>query len=161
MRSHRRLFGFVFAGLVATGLATVPVVAQMHGGAGQSGSGQMHGQSHQAGMQGMTSATQMMRDVNTTMTRSTAMMSDFAATHQGMPGHDQMVSSMQGMLDQMRQFQGSMNDVMNDQTLMQNGDAMKAFHQMGQSFQQMGAAFQSLLKNANAVMKSMPHEPKK
>ena len=167
MRSHRRTLWLAMAGFVAVGLTTALVASQMQGGGqmGQMGSGQMSGQGHQ-GHQGMstqmTSADQMMRHVDAMMAKSAEMMRDFSASHQQMRGmqDDPLMRSMQGILDQMRQCQGAMNDLMKNQGLAHNNDAMKAFREAGQNLQQMGTAYQSLLKNMNQTLKGIPREPK-
>jgi hypothetical protein len=135
-------------------LTTVPAAAQMHGGA------QGHGQ-HQAGMQGnmqgMTGADRMMQNVDKMMTNVSTMMQDLSTMHAGMSGggHDQVMTSMQGAFDQMRQLRGSLGEMMKDPTLMHNQNAMKSFEQACKNLEQMTTSFQSMAKNMTQAMKGM------
>jgi hypothetical protein len=138
------------------------VLAQMHGG------GQGHGQ-HQSGMQGnmpgpMMAADQMMRNVDTMMNNVSGMMRDLTTMHAGMPNaaqHDQVMTSMQGAFDQMRQLHGSLNGMMKDPGLMHNNDAMKSYQQACRNLEQMTSALQSMAKNMTQAMKGMNVAPKK
>ena len=155
MRDNTLVFGLV--AFMAMAVSAPTVSGQMtHGGQG-------HGQG-QSAMQGRMMATdQMMRNIDTMMANAGSMMRDLTAMHAGMSGgpqHDQMMSSMQGMLDQMRQFRGSLNDMMKDPAFGHNNDTMKSFQQAGRNLEQMASAFQSMTKNMTKAMKDMAHDPK-
>lgn len=66
-------------------------------------------------MQGAMIATdQMMRNIDTMMTNAPSMMRDLNAMHAAMPNamqHGQVMTSMQGTFDHMRQLHGSLNDM--------------------------------------------------
>ena len=139
--------------LVAAG-ATAVVRAQMqhqHQGA------QMQGQ---ASSSMMASTEQMMRNIDTMMTNAASAMKDLTTMMSGQQ-HDLVMASMEGMLAQMRQFRGDMNDMMKDPMLAQSNDAMKSFQQAGQNLKDMTAAFEKMTKNMTAAMKGMSHDAKK
>ncbi len=144
----------VFGLLVVVSLTGGAVAAQMHGGA------QGHGQ-HQPGMQGnmqgMAAADRMMQNIDKMMTNVSTMMQDLNTMHAGMSsgGHDQVMTSMQGAFDQMRQLRGSLGEMMKDPTLMHNQNAMKSFEQACKNLEQMTTAFQSMAKNMTQAMKGM------
>ena len=143
----------VFRLLVVFALTGGPVAAQMHGGT------QGHGQ-HQAGMQGnmqgMAAADRMMQNIDKMMTNVSTMMQDLNTMHAGMPGAGhQVMTSMQGAFDQMRQLRGSLGEMMKDPTLMHNQNAMKSFEQACKNLEQMTTSFQSMAKNMTQAMKGM------
>jgi hypothetical protein len=127
----------------------------------QMGGGQMGGHQHGA-MQGSMSSDQMMRGIDSMMNSVTSMMRDFTSMPAGSFGsrHDQMMSSMRGLLDQMHQVHGVMGDMAKNPGMMNNKDAMKAFHQAGTEFQTMGKALEGMVKNLNQAAKGMPHGAK-
>lgn len=144
----------VLGTLVLFALAGGTAAAQMHAGA------QGHGQ-HQTGMQGnmqgMASADRMMQNVDRMMANVSTMMQDLGTMHAGMSGagHDQVMTSMQGAFDQMRQLRGSLGEMMKDPTLMHNENAMKSFEQACKNLEQMTTSFQSMTKNVTQAMKGM------
>jgi hypothetical protein len=161
-------------------VASVPVIAQMHQGTTQMQQGTTQMQGHQHGTQGtqgmqgmqgtqnmagmMASTQQMMQNIDAMMTSSSNAMHNLSAMQPGTAGspqHGQMVSAMQGMLDQMKQIQTSMNEWMKNPDLMHNSDAMKAFQQTCANFEQMTKAFDAMAKQMNQVMQSASHGPKK
>ena len=156
MRDHALVFGM--AALMAATLSARAASGQMaHGG------GQGHEHAQGAMQAGMTATDKMMGNIDTMMANAGSMMRDLTAMHAGMSGgahHDQMMSSMQGMLDQMRQFQGSLNDMMKDPAFRHDSDAMKSFQQSGRNLEQMTSAFQSMAKNMTKAMKGIAHDPK-
>lgn len=167
MRDNTLVFGLV--ALMAMAVSARSVSGQMRYASQGHGhdQGAMQGNT-QGNMQGnmpgnMMATAQMMRDVDTMMANAGSMMRDLTAMHAGMgggPQHDQMMSSMQGMLDQMRQFHGSLNDMMEDPTFGHNSEAMKSFEQAGRDLKQMASALQSMTKNMTKAMKGMTHDPK-
>lgn len=97
--------GVLFAGIVTIALAAVPLSAQMD-------HGQMHGAT-QGGMQHgamMASTDQMMKNIDQMMSSSASMMRDLTGMQAGMPGNGQgqMTTTMQGMLDNMKQMHGQL-----------------------------------------------------
>lgn len=160
MRQTTSVLGL--AVLVALGLGVGAALAQMHGGT------QGHGQ-HQPGMQGnmqgaMMATDQMMRNIDTMMTNAASMMRDLSTMHAGMPNrtaHDPVMTSMQGMLDQMRQLHGSLNNMRHDPNFGHDNESMKAFQQACRNLEQMTSAFQNMTKNITQAMKGMHGEPKK
>ena len=131
--------------------------AQMHSGA------QGHGQ-HQAAMQGnmhgMASTDRMMQNVDRMMANISTMMQDLNAMHAGTSaaGHHQVMTSMQGAFDHMRQLRGSLGEMMKDPMLMHNQNAMKSFEQACRNLEQMVAASQSMAKNMTQTMKGMSRD---
>lgn len=160
MRFHERGLGLAVLALATVGLFAAPLVAQM----GQHSGGQhMQGQTPGAMSASMMATDQMMRNIDTMMTNASSMMRDLSTMQAGMTGsaqHGQTMSSMEGMLDQMRQLHGSLNDMMKDPALHNSGDAMKAFQQACRNLEQMTSAFQSMTKNMNKAMQGMSHGPK-
>ena len=156
MRNNALAFGLVAFMAMTVSARTV---------SGQMTEGNQDREHGQGAMQGNMMATdQMMRNIDTMMANAGSMMRDLTAIHAGMSGgsqHDQMMSSMQGMLDQMRQFHGSLNDMMKDPAFGHNNDAMKSFQQACRNLEQMTSAFQSMTKNMTQAMKGMTSEPKK
>ena len=111
----------------------------------------------------MTANDKMMRNIDSMMINAGSVMRDLTTMHAGTSGgahHDQMMSSMQGMLDQMRQFHGALNDMMKDPAFGHDNDAMKSAQQAGRNLEQMASAFQSMAKNMTKAMKGMPHDAK-
>jgi hypothetical protein len=92
------------------------------------------------------------------------MMGDLAAMHAGMQGHEQhdpMMTSMQGMLDTMKQLHGQLNGMTHDPSVMKNNEAMKGFQQACKNLEQMASSFQSMTKNVTTVMKATAATAKK
>lgn len=163
MRSYR--FGLVLglSTLLAVALGLAPLAARM-----QNGQHQMGGQEHQhqtaGAMQGpMAAMGQMMRNIDGMMANAADMMRNLSALHAGMGQAQQgdMMSSMQGMFDQMRLFQGSMNEMLKDPALHQNNDAMKGLQQACRDLERMASSFQDMAKHMTQAMKGMPHDPKR
>lgn len=117
----------------------------------QHAGGQMQGQGS-ASM--MAANEQMMRNIDTMMTNAASTMKDLSTMGTGQQ-HDQMMASMAGMLAQMRQFRGDMNDMMKDPMLAQSNDGMKSFQQAGQNLKDMTAVFEKMTKNMAGAMKGM------
>src|SRR5450756_1965596 len=97
--------GVLFTGIVTIALAAVPLSAQMD-------HGQMHGAT-QGGMQHgamMASTDQMMKNIDQMMSSSASMMRDLTDMQAGMHGNGQgqMTTTMQGMLDNMKQMHGQL-----------------------------------------------------
>ena len=159
---HRNVMILAFSVVVSLGIGGRAVLAQMHGGA------QGHGH-EQAGMQGnmqgsMMATDQMMRNIDSMMTNVSSMMRDLNTLHAGMPNapqHGQMMASMQGTFDQMRQLQGSLNDMRRNPNFGHEAQSMRAFQQACRNLEQMTSAFQSMTKNLTQAMKGMPSEPRK
>ena len=110
----------------------------------------------------MDATEQMMRSLDTRMRDAASMLRDLSTMHAGMstPQHEQMMTSMQGMLDQMRIFQGTLHQMVKDPTLTQNNSAMKAIQRAGQNLNDMTAAFEKMTKNMGAAMKGMSPDAK-
>jgi hypothetical protein len=149
MRSQK-ILGFALACLVLIAIAAIPLAAQMD-----------HGQMHtaaQGGMQHSMMATeQMMKSIHQMMSNASTMMQDLTTMHAGTAGHEQhdpMMQSMQGMLDQMKQFQGQMQEGMKDPAMMQNKQAMKSMNEVCQNLEKMVSAFQAMTKNMTQMMKA-------
>ena len=158
----RRIFVLGLAGLIATGIGSGAVLAQMHGGV------QGHGHDQSAtygGMQGAMMATdRMMQNIDSMMTNVSSMMRDLSAMHSGMANamqHDQVMASMQGTFDQMRQLHGSLNDMRRSPNFGHDAQSMKAFQQACRNLEQMTSAFQSMTKNLTQAMKQTTSEPNK
>ncbi|MBI4477678.1 MAG: hypothetical protein HY654_10920 [Acidobacteria bacterium] len=159
---RRTILVLSFAVLVALGFGGSAVLAQMHGGT------QGHGQ-HQPGTQGnmqgaMMATDQMMRNIDTMMTSAASMMRNLNTMHAGMPNatpHDPVMGSMQGMLDQMRQLHGSLNNMRHDPSFGHDNQSMKAFQQACRNLEQMTSAFQNMTKNMTQAMKGIHGDSKK
>lgn len=154
MRSSLRVSLWVVAGFVLVVPATLRVAAESNRDAAQSHQG-MSGMSH-AGMQPtQTPADQMARDLGKMMADLTTTVRDFRTAHDAMAGQsrDQLIGSVQGMFDQMREFQGAMNVMATSPEMMHSADAMKPLQQAARDFQQMGKAFQAMLKSMDKAMK--------
>ena len=155
MRDHALAIGL--AAVMTTGLSVGTASGQMaHGGQGHE-----HAQGTMPAS--MTATDKMMGNVDTMMANAGSMMRDLTAMHAGMSGsaqHDQMLSSMQGMLDQMRQVHGSLNGMMKESGFAYDKDTQKSFQQAGRDLEQMASAFQSMAKNMTKAMKGMAHDPK-
>ncbi|MBI2833003.1 MAG: hypothetical protein HYX76_01080 [Acidobacteria bacterium] len=148
--------------LIGLGIGGRAVLAQMHGGTQEHGHDQAgtHGN-----MQGAMMATdQMMRNIDTMMTNVSSMMRDLNTMHAGMPNatqHDQVMTSMQGTFDQMRQLHGSLTDMMRDPNFSHDAQSMKGFQQACRNLEQMTSAFQSMTKNMTQALKRMTGGPTK
>jgi hypothetical protein len=75
-----------------------------------------------------------------------------AGMHGG--GQGQMATSMQGMLDNMKQLQGQFNGMMKDPSWMGNNQAMKDFQQACKNLEQMASSYQTMTKNITSMMKT-------
>jgi ElaB/YqjD/DUF883 family membrane-anchored ribosome-binding protein len=167
MKLSRTTLAFAAATVFATGL-TVSLGAQMSGGqmgGSQTGGGQMTGHDHGA-MQGSMSAgmssDQTMRNIDSMMANVSSMMKDFTAMQPGTfgPRHDQMMSSIQGLVGQMHQVHAAMGDMAKNPGMTANSAAMKSFQQAGAEFQKMGTATQALMKSLGQAAKAMPNAHK-
>ena len=72
-----------------------------------------------------------------------------------------MTTTMQGMLDNMKQMHGQLNGMMKDPTVMGNDQVMKDFQQACKSLEQMASSFQSMTKNVTSMMKATMASAKK
>ena len=72
-----------------------------------------------------------------------------------------MTTTMQGMLDNMKQMNGQLNGMMKDPTVMGNDQVMKDFQQACKSLEQMASSFQSVTKNVTSMMKATMASAKK
>lgn len=161
MSSFRsRFVPLAAAAVLATGLGA-SAYAQMGGQMSGHQHGAMQGATQAAAQGSMTSA-QAMRNVDTMMNSVTAMMRTFTSLQPGTFGaqHDQMMSSVRGLNDQMHQFHGTLGTMAADHALMHNADASKAFQQACTNFEKMGAALQDMMKNLNQVGKGLPNGAK-
>lgn len=156
MSAHRASVRSVFAALAIAAFLVAPAFAQ-HMGHGSQG-GQMQGTQGQ--MQGQMAGEQMMRNVDSMMTNIESMMRDLSAMPMAGGQHDQMITGMNGMLDQMRGVHGDLTTMMKDPQLMQHGDAMKPFNQACRNLEQMATAFQSMTKNVTQAMKGLHNAQK-
>lgn len=153
MRSHLRVSLGVVVAFILIVPATYGVAAKPGPKAAQGHQG-MGGMQH--GMQMVAPADKLMRDLDSMMADLTTAMHAFRASHDPMAGqsHGPIVGSMQGMLDQMRQFQEALRQTSKDRALMPDSNATKAFQQAGRDFQQMGTSFQAMLKSMDKAMKN-------
>jgi hypothetical protein len=159
MNLTRTVLSVAVASVFAAGL-TVGVGAQM--GGGHTGGGQMAGHQHgamQGSMSGGMASDQMMRNIDSMMANVSSMMKDFTAMQPGTfgPQHDQMMSSVQGLVGQMHQVHGAMGEMAKNPGLTANGAAMKSFQQAGVEFQKMGTAAQAMMKSLGQAAKDMPN----
>ncbi len=163
MRSYRFSLVLGLSTLLAVALGLAPLAARMQNGQHQMGS-QEHQHQTAGAMQGpMAAMGQMMRNIDGMVANAANMMHDLSVIHEGMGGeqHNQMASSMQGMFDQMRLFQGSMNEMIKDPALHLNNDAMKGLQQACRDLERMVSSFQDMTKHVTQAMKGMPHDPKR
>jgi hypothetical protein len=148
---------------VATG--TLFVAALTMGVGAQMGGGQMTGHQHgamQGSMSSSMASTQMMRNIDSMMANVSSMMNNFTSMQPGTfgPQHDQMMSSIQGLVGQMHQVHGAMGEMAKNSGLTANTVAMKSFQQAGAEFQKMGTAAQAMMKSLGQVAKDMPNAHK-
>jgi hypothetical protein len=139
---HSSITSVVFAYLIA--FASVGVA--QHAGHGASGPGT----SSAPPMQGE----HMTRNVNSMLANAEAMLRGMSAGQMQMAGgeHDQVLTGMKGMLDQMQGMSSNLTVMLNDPMLMQQGDAKKALNQASRDLEKMAAAFQSMTKNMRHAM---------
>lgn len=154
------LFGLLLAGgVVAT--------AQMQQGQTQSGqmAGHQHGTQAMQGTQAtMMSSQQMMQNAAAMMTNTTNNMQRLGAMQQGMGGmqpNTKMFSAMQGMLDHMKQLQGSMNEWMKNPQAMHDEAGMKSFQEACGNLEQMARSFEEMTKHVTDVTRGAGHGPKR
>ncbi len=164
MRSYRSALVLALSVPAALMLSWTRLGAQMPSGQHHTGTQthQTHG-AMQGNMAAMNQMNQMLRNVEGMMTNTAGIMRDLAAMHTGMGAgqHDQMMSSMQGLLDQMRQFHGSMSELMKAPTLHQNNEAMKGLQQACRDLERMASSLQEMSKHMAQAMKGMAHGPNK
>ena len=137
------------------------ILAQMSGGMGQM-------QPQAAGTQtmsgGMMSSQQQMSSAGMRMTGADSQMRNLTTMNASMKagaGHDQMISSMQGVLDQMHKMHGELGTMMKDPAFGHDKDMMDSFEQASRNLDQMATAFQSMAKSMTKVMKGVANGPKK
>jgi hypothetical protein len=128
----------------------------------QTGGGQMPGHQHgatQGSMAGGMASDQMMRNIDSMMANVSSTTNNFTSMQPGAfgPQHDQMMSSIQGLVGQMHQVHGAMGEMARNPGLTANGAAMKSFQQAGAEFQRMGTAAQAMMKNLGQAAKDMPN----
>ena len=106
MRSYVKVSLWVVVGFILIVPATYGVAAEPDPAAVQGHQG-MGGMQHGSMQPAMTPTDKLMQDLGTMMADLTTAMREFTASHDGMAGQSRgpLVASMQGMLDQMRQFQ--------------------------------------------------------
>ncbi len=103
-----------------------------------------------------TNSDQLMEKIDGTMAKADVAMRDLQGVHDRLgPGvtHDQILASMNGMLEQMRQVQGTLGALLKDPGFTSRRDAMKAFEDTSRNFDQLASAFQAMTKNMGRVMK--------
>ena len=143
--THRHLFNASLVALSFLTLFPFPGFAQ-HAGHGAPG---MPGAQSTPTMAGE----QMKRNVDSMMTNTASMLRDLSAMPVAGGQYDQLLTGMNGMLEQMRGVSGGLTAILNDPMLMQQGDARKAFNQASRDLEKMASAFQSMTKNMNQAMK--------
>lgn len=94
---------------------------------------------------------QMKRNVDSMMANSESMLRELSAMQMAGGKHDQVLTGMKGMLDQMRGMSGHLTAMLNDPMLMQGNDT-KALNQASRDLEKMASAFQSMTKNLNQAM---------
>ena len=72
---------------------------------------------------------QMKRNVDSMISNSAAMLRELSAMRMAAGQHDEVLTGMKGMLDQMRVMSGNLAAILNDPMLTQQGDAKKALNQ--------------------------------
>lgn len=125
--------------------AAAPARAQMHG---------QHGSMPMAPM--ATNSDQLMMKIDGTMAKADVAMRDLQGVHDRLgPSvtHGQILASMNGMLEQMRQVHGMLGALIKDPGFTGRRDAMKAFEEVSRNFDQLASAFQAMTKNMGRVMK--------
>lgn len=159
MRSYASVVSSVVVGLILIASATYRVAADAGPGEAQPHQG-MGGMQH-GGMQMVAPAHKLMQDLGTMMVDLTTAMQQFKTSHDAMAGgaHGPLVGSMQGMLDQMRQFQESLHHMAKGESPMPDAAAMKTIEQAGRDFQQMGKSFQAMLRSMDKGMKNAHRDP--
>lgn len=159
MRSYVKVSLWVVVGFILIVPATYRVAAEPDPGSVQGHQG-MGGMQHGSMQPAMTPTDKLMQDLGTMMADLTIAMRDFRTSHEAMAGQSRgpLVASMQGMLDQMRQFQESLHQMATAETLMPDAGAMKTIQQAGRDFQQMGKAYQAMLKSMDKAMKNAHRE---
>ena len=120
--------------------------------------GHQHG-AMQGSMSGGMASDQMMRNIDSMMASTSSMMRDFTGMQPGTfgPQHDQMMSSVQGLVGQMHQVHAVLGDMAKNPGLTANSAAMKSFQQAGAEFQKMGTASQNMMKSLSQAAKGMPN----
>lgn len=154
MRSYVKVSLWVVVGFILIVPATYRVAAEPGPGLIQGHQG-MGGMQH-GGMQMVAPADKLMQDLGTMMADLTTAMRDFRMSHDAIAGQSPgpIVGAMQGIVDQMRQFQESLHQMSRDQALMPGAGAMKPIEQAGRDFQQMGKSFQAMLRSMDKAMKN-------
>jgi len=97
-----------------------------------------------------------MKKMDGTMANADAALRDLRGVRDRLgPGvtHDQILASMNGMLEQMRQVQGTLGALIKDSGFTSRRDAMKALEEASRNFDQLASAFQATTKNMGRVMK--------
>lgn len=99
---------------------------------------------------------QLMRKIDGTMASADVAMRDLQGVNDRLgPGvtHDQILASMNGMLEQMRQVHGMLGALIKDPGFTSRRDAVKAFEDASRDFDQIAKGFQAMTKNMGRVMK--------
>ena len=138
-------------------LAGGPAAAQMHGGAQGSAP---HQPAMQGAMQGTMAADRTMQNVDRMMANVSMTMQELGAMHGGASAgpHHQVIPSMQGAFNQMKQLRGSVGEMMKDPALRHDQNAMKSLERACRDLEQMTTAFQSMAGNMTRAMKgTMQH----
>lgn len=103
-----------------------------------------------------TNPDQLMEKIDGTMAKADVAVRDLQGMHDRLgPGvtHDQILASMNGMLEQMRQVHGMLGALIKDPGFTSRRDAMKAFEDASRDFDKIAKAFQAMTKNMGRVMK--------
>ena len=103
-----------------------------------------------------TNSDQLMEKIDGTMAKADVATRDLQGVYDRLgPGvtHDQILVSMNGMLEQMRQVHGTLGALLKDPGFTSRRDAMKAFEDASRNFDQLASAFQAMTKNMGRVMK--------
>jgi hypothetical protein len=149
MRHHASLtLGFAAMLMFAKPLPPAAAAGPQHHGGGQA---------HEHGAparDGAADLEQMVQSLDKAIAGVSSAARDLAATHAGSGNaQDQaVVSSLQGLAEQMRQVYGSMSELTKDPSLAQNAGSAKAFRQACDSLKQMASGFQSLTKHVRRLM---------
>ena len=144
----------LIATLAVAVFSTALALAQMSGGQTTGGHQGTHNMQNMS--PAMTAAQQLMRSVDMRMTSAGTQMHELATAHAGMGSggsHDQMVSSMQGFLDQMRRVHDGLNSMSKGPMMGLDKDMMKSFEQACRDLDQMAKSFESMARNLTRTMK--------
>ena len=138
----------ILSALLAVG-GGARLAAQMHGG---------HGGGQMPGMQMPDTAKmndQMMRNADARLARAESAIRELSAMQAESPDplRDRLVASMQGTVEQLRNVQGSLGELLKDPSLAQHGDSIKAFDQVYKNFNQIADGLQTMTKSMVPLVK--------